>query len=105
MTSYESTKISEKIYEIKTLVAGNPVEFIVCVGESESEVPALVEHHLSAISSTPQTYSQTYAQKRASEYPPITDYIDGVVKSDQAQIDKYIADCLAVKAKYPKQGN
>ena len=44
----------------------------------------------------------TYAQKRASEYPPMTDYIDGVVKGDQAQIDKYIADCLAVKAQYPK---
>lgn len=43
-----------------------------------------------------------YAQKRLSEYPPLTDYIDGVVKGDQAQIDKYIADCLAVKAKYPK---
>jgi len=25
-----------------------------------------------------------------------------VVKGDQAQIDKYIADCLAVKDKYPK---
>jgi hypothetical protein len=43
-----------------------------------------------------------YKYQRASEYPPITDYIDGVVKGDQAQIDKYIADCLAVKAKYPK---
>jgi len=43
-----------------------------------------------------------YKAKRASEYPLITDYIDGVVKGDQAQIDKYIADCLAVKAKYPK---
>jgi len=43
-----------------------------------------------------------YKAKRAAEYPPITDYIDGVVKGDQAQIDKYIADCLAVKAKYPK---
>jgi hypothetical protein len=30
------------------------------------------------------------------------DYLDGVVKGDQAQIDKYIADCLAVKVKYPK---
>jgi len=39
---------------------------------------------------------------RASEYPPMSDYVDGVVKGDQAQIDKYIADCLAVKAKYPK---
>jgi len=43
-----------------------------------------------------------YKAKRASEYPPMTDYLDGVVKGDQAQIDKYIADCLAVKAKYPK---
>lgn len=43
-----------------------------------------------------------YKAKRAAEYPPITDYIDGVVKGDQVQIDKYIADCLAVKAKYPK---
>jgi len=46
--------------------------------------------------------AHAYISKRASEYPPITDYIDGVVKGDQAQIDKYIADCLAVKAKYPK---
>jgi hypothetical protein len=45
----------------------------------------------------------TYKAQRSQEYPPITDYIDGVVKSDQAQIDKYIADCLAVKAKYPKE--
>jgi hypothetical protein len=43
-----------------------------------------------------------YAKKRVLEYPPVADYIDGVVKGDQAQIDKYIADCLAVKAKYPK---
>jgi len=46
--------------------------------------------------------AHAYIAKRASEYPPITDYIDGVVKGDQAQIDKYIADCQAVKAKYPK---
>jgi hypothetical protein len=48
-------------------------------------------------------YTPTYAEKRAAEYPPMTDYLDGVVKGDQAQIDKYIADCLAVKAKYPKE--
>jgi len=46
--------------------------------------------------------SHAYIDKRAAEYPNITDYIDGVVKGDQVQIDKYIADCLAVKAKYPK---
>jgi hypothetical protein len=43
-----------------------------------------------------------YKAKRIAEYPPMTDYLDGVVKGDQAQIDKYIADCQAVKAKYPK---
>lgn len=46
--------------------------------------------------------AQEYARKRAAEYPPITDYLDGVVKGDQEQIDKYIADCQAVKDKYPK---
>jgi len=39
---------------------------------------------------------------RAKAYPPMTDYLDGVAKADQAQIAKYIADCNAVKAKYPK---
>ena len=43
-----------------------------------------------------------YARKRVAEYPPMADWIDGLVKGDQAQMDKYIADCLAVKAKYPK---
>ena len=43
-----------------------------------------------------------YQRDRQPEYPPATDYLDGVVKGDQGQIDKYIADCLAVKDKYPK---
>ena len=46
--------------------------------------------------------AKTYAEKRAAEYPPMTDYLDGIVKGDRAQIDKYVADCQAVKAKYPK---
>ena len=43
-----------------------------------------------------------YQRDRAQAYPPITDYLDGVVKGDQAQIDAYIAACKAVKDKYPK---
>jgi hypothetical protein len=43
-----------------------------------------------------------YKSKRQAEYPPITDYLDGVVKGNQAQIDAYIAACQAVKTKYPK---
>jgi len=46
--------------------------------------------------------ANAYKAKRQAEYPPITDYLDGVVKGNQTQIDKYIADCLLVKAKYPK---
>ena len=43
-----------------------------------------------------------YIAKRAAEYPNFTDYLDGIVKGDQAQIDAYIAACQAVKTKYPK---
>ena len=46
--------------------------------------------------------ARAYIAKRAAEYPPITDYIDGVVKGDQSQIDAYVAACQAVKDKYPK---
>jgi len=45
---------------------------------------------------------EAYKNKRQREYPPFTDYLDGIAKGDQAQIDKYIADCQAVKTKYPK---
>ncbi len=43
-----------------------------------------------------------YTEKRAVEYPDFHEYLDGIVKGDQAQIDAYIAACQAVKAKYPK---
>lgn len=43
-----------------------------------------------------------YQRLRAPEYPPVEDYVDGIVKGDQEQVDAYIAACLAVKEKYPK---
>jgi hypothetical protein len=46
--------------------------------------------------------AHAYIAKRQAEYPSFIDYLDGVVKGDQAQINKYIADCQAVKTKYPK---
>jgi hypothetical protein len=46
--------------------------------------------------------ANAYKAKRAAEYPPASDYLDAVVKGDQAQIDAYIAACQAVKTKYPK---
>ena len=62
---------------------GNPVSY------DEAAVQAYIDAH-------------AYIAKRQAEYPNVIDYIDGVVKGDQAQINKYIADCQAVKAKYPK---
>jgi hypothetical protein len=59
------------------------------VSYDEAEVQAYIDAH-------------AYIAKRQAEYPSFIDYLDGVVKGDQAQIDKYIADCNAVKAKYPK---
>lgn len=43
-----------------------------------------------------------YQRKRQSEYPPMADYLDAIVKDDDAQKQKYIDDCKAVKEKYPK---
>jgi hypothetical protein len=51
---------------------------------------------------SPEEHLTRVLEARANEYPPMSEYLDGIVKGDQAQIDKYIADCLAVKAKYPK---
>lgn len=46
--------------------------------------------------------AKDYQRKRALEYPDFREYLDGIVKGDQAQIDAYIAACQAVKDKYPK---
>jgi hypothetical protein len=46
--------------------------------------------------------SEAYKEKRAAEYPPYTDYLDGIVKGDDAQVQAYIDACNAVKNKYPK---
>jgi len=64
-------------------VQGNPVTY------DETAVQAYIDAH-------------AYIAKRQAEYPPFTDYLDGIAKGNQAQINKYIADCQAVKAKYPK---
>jgi hypothetical protein len=43
-----------------------------------------------------------YQRLRAKEYPDIKEYLDGLVKGDATQMQAYIDECLAVKAKYPK---
>ena len=67
--------------------------------EEEAEFDAIEAAHAAEQAALAMT---EYQRKRAAEYPPITDYLDGIVKGDQAQVQAYIAACLAVKAKYPK---
>ena len=45
---------------------------------------------------------EAYKYKRQMEYPPVTDYLDGIVKGNTAQVQAYVDACLAVKEKYPK---
>ena len=66
--------------------------------------PISKELILAEIAKIEAEYESTkYQRDRAKEYPDFKEYLDGIVKGDQAQIDKYIADCLAIKTKYPKE--
>jgi hypothetical protein len=56
------------------------------------------------LASQAEAEANAWKGARINAYPPHADYLDGIVKGDQAQVDKYIADCLAVKALYPKGG-
>ena len=66
-----------------------------------SDCVEITEEETASIRASQET-QLTYAEKRAAEYPSFADYLDGVVKGDQEQIQSYIDACLAVKAKYPK---
>jgi hypothetical protein len=84
----------QAIYKLNpTVVAIRGDEAFDAEGNAVSYDEAAVQAYMEA---------HAYIEKRQAEYPSFTDYLDGVVKGDQAQIDKYIADCQAVKAKYPK---
>lgn len=94
---YPHTQDSKNYSEIELLISANDANIVYCemsFAESLLWSPPLPK--------TTEQLLEDVRLKRASEYPPITDYIDGVVKGDQAQIQAYIDACLAVKAKYPK---
>jgi hypothetical protein len=67
--------------------------------EEEAEWNAMAAQHQITQAELARTQ---YRRDRAAEYPPITDYLDGIVKGDQLQVQAYIDACLVVKAKYPK---
>ena len=46
--------------------------------------------------------SKEYQRLRSREYPDFKEYLDGIVKGDNAQVQAYIDKCNEIKAKYPK---
>lgn len=67
--------------------------------EQEAEWDAMEAAHAAEQAALAAT---EYQRQRAAEYPPMANYIDGIVKGDTAQVQTYIDACLAVKLKYPK---
>lgn len=45
---------------------------------------------------------RTWAEIRRNAYPDFRLYLDAIVKNDSAQLQSYIALCLAVKKRFPK---
>jgi len=80
-------------------VVGNTYEGIEWIGESKFTKEE-VEVELGRLKLEQE--SKKYQELRAAEYPDFGDYLDGIVKGDQNQIEEYIQKCLAVKEKYPK---
>jgi len=43
----------------------------------------------------------TYADIRAMEYPPVTEFLDAYVHDDESRLAAYRATCIAVKQRWP----
>jgi len=87
-------KFSEAIYKLNpTVVSVGGDKAYDADGNEVQYDKAAVEAYVQA---------NEYKELRAREYPDFREYLDGIVKGDQAQIDAYIAACQAVKNKYPK---
>jgi hypothetical protein len=80
---------------------GNTYEGLVWMDTVQS-CPSQEEINTEVLRLQAEWVSKEYQRLRAQEYPPVTDYLDAVVKGDLAQQQAYIDACLAVKVKYPK---
>lgn len=94
---YPHTELSPTYAEIEALIAANDPAIVYCELEYAEALPWAPPP-----AKTPEQLLEEVRAQRAAEYPPMADYLDGIVKGDQAQVQAYIDACLAVKAKYPK---
>jgi hypothetical protein len=91
--------ISLGAYESVVRVVGNDYEGIEWIEE-----PLLTKEQVEEEVNRLQDIlnNNEYQRLRAAEYPDFHEYLDGIVKGDNEQIQRYMQACLAVKAKYPK---
>jgi hypothetical protein len=82
------------------------------IAADDVELRDVTDDELNAMIKNRDDLSHPYTIKRAADYPPINDFIDGMVKTHSSdpdtqkigsdQIAAYCDACLAVKLKYPK---
>lgn len=94
---YPHTTDSANYAELEALIEANDPSVVFCDMAVAQALPWAPPEPL-----TPEQLLEDVRAKRAAEYPPMADYLDGIVKGDQSQVQAYIDACLAVKAKYPK---
>ena len=70
--------------------------------DEEQECPTKEEIETEIARLQAQKEATEYQRLRAAEYPDFKEYLDGIVKGDEAQVQAYIEACKAVKEKYPK---
>ena len=95
LTSTESSD-KENLMERTRILNGEVIPF---TPEEEAEWDSMAVVHAAAQAALAAT---EYQRQRSLEYPPMANYLDGIVKGDTAQVQAYVDACLAVKAKYPK---
>ena len=107
LVSYGDSSFNIRVpIENNTYLSGNQlleyVHGIVAPTESDSTLVKGGDAVQALCISPIHAIAPTYAELRDRAYPPLTLFIDGMVKADAEQMQQYVDLCLAVKAKFPK---
>ena len=84
-------------------VNANDYAQIIC-SDANTSIPTMSQLESAWQQILAEQQATEYQRLRAAEYPPAADYLDAVVKGDEAQKQAYIDKCLQIKQKYPKNG-
>jgi hypothetical protein len=101
--NYTKEKLGDKHYKVNVIIDEIEHTFqCIVANDTEADLDEIVQWNIDNLNKPFVEPKPSYADKRKAEYPPIEDYLDGIVKNDTSQIQAYIDACKAVKLKYPK---